>query len=102
MSLSGCSSIESLEIDCPPGLARLLSADHHPGAPGIRSIDRNLLQYPDSDITIQLFLHFLLEMYRDGSRTMNSYRLCCRIHKESQRRRTADQRQLLIGAGVER
>ena len=60
MCLAGGVFIEGSVVNNPPRAAIQFRCDDHPGAPGDRGVDRDLLQHTETDVAIKSILDCFL------------------------------------------
>ena len=66
MCLPHGSSVEGLEVNCPPRFTTVLGDNNHSGAPGHWSIDGNRFYHTKCYISHQILVNLFFPMKRNG------------------------------------
>ena len=101
MSLSGSMFVEAGVVHDTARIAVMFGCDDHPGAPGDWSVDRDFLQDPKADISVQALLDSLLPVEGNLAGTVNCDRLGILVNKDPEGRRAVHQVEGLVLADIE-
>ena len=101
VSLARSVTIEGSVVDNSPRAAIKLGSDDHSAAPSHWVIDRNLLEDPQTDVTVQAFLDGLLPVEGHLTGCVDCHRAGCLVSKDPKRRRVLHEAERLMLATVE-
>ena len=101
VSLARSVTIEGSVVNNSPWTAIKLGSDDHSAAPSHWVIDRNLLEDPQTDVTVQTFLDGLLPVEGHLTGCVDCHRAGFLVSKDPERRRVLHKAERLMLATVE-
>ena len=82
MGLARAAGIDSLEVNCAPGISIGFCCHHHPALPFHWGVHRDSLKHPKPHVPVEAIQDCLLPVERHDARSVHSARAGFRVNME--------------------